>query len=192
MPAEIHNKIGFYQPEAYYSNIAGNRYLPIIQSETVIMHTIIAWEQNTGESGNDHVEDVSYNMHSFKSNRQYIKLEQSFKQQLDSFKIFSDQNQYLLKEKMKLSAEAILNYSPDKISLQLTYEGSIFYTFIKGNTVIYFQHFLIDEFDDSDEAIISIYKDQVNIINFAGSLTDVILELNNEFMPDTSFLLSNA
>lgn len=111
-------------------------------------------------------------------NKKFIKLEQSFSYQLEqSNDLFDGQNQYSLKEKMKLSTDALLSCYPEKISLELTVEGSIFYTLIKNDIKIYFQHFLIDEFDDSEEAIVSVFKDDYNLLNYAGSLHETISQL---------------
>jgi hypothetical protein len=117
---------------------------------------------------------------SFKGIRQFIKLEQAFIKQLkECSETFDGQNSYLLREKMKISSEALLDCQPDKISLRLTEEGSVFYSLIKDEIKIYFQHFLIDEFDENDEAIISIINGNDNVMNYAGELTEVINQLGN-------------
>src|SRR5579863_4432675 len=68
------------------------------------------------------------------SNRQYISLEQSFLSQIDKHKmIFEGQNTYSLQEKMKISTEVLLSSKPDKMSLQITDEGSIFYSVFKND-----------------------------------------------------------
>ena len=64
--------------------------------------------------------------------RQFINLEKSFLKQLEEDNdVFQNQNSFLLQEKMKISAEALLDCKPHKISLRLTDEGSIFYTLIE-------------------------------------------------------------
>ena len=110
--------------------------------------------------------------------KKFINLEQSFLSQLEQYQeTFANQNKYILKEKMKLSADSLLSCNPNKISLELTNEGSIFYTLIKNDIKIYFQHFLIDEFDDSDEAIISVFKGDQNLLNYGGSLHNALSKL---------------
>jgi hypothetical protein len=110
--------------------------------------------------------------------KQFIKLEQSFKQQLENHpEFFEGQKHYLLIEKMKISADALLTCQPDKISLQVTDEGSIYYTILKNDITIYFQHYLIDEFDGNDEAIVTIYKGEKNLLNYGGSLPETIGQL---------------
>lgn len=112
------------------------------------------------------------------NNKKFIKLDQSFSTQIQQTpEIFNGQNIYSLKEKMKLSTDPLLSCVPDKISLELTHEGSIFYTLIKNDIKIYFQHFLIDEFDDSDEAIVSVFKGDNNLLNYGGSLHQSINQL---------------
>lgn len=188
MPAEVPIKAENYFPQqAFYATVDRRGYLPLVISGSVAnVNPSIAWAQNTGESGNSHIEESSVSQNSFNSNRQFIKLEQSFDQQLEQFgNVFVGQNKYILKEKMKYSAEAILNCSPDKISLQITPEASVFYTFLRNGLAIYFQHYLIEEYDGSDEAIISIFKGDENIINFAGSLPDASSELNKALSPES-------
>jgi hypothetical protein len=110
--------------------------------------------------------------------KSFIKLEQSFLNQLEDMQdVFSNQSKYQLQEKMKFSADALLSCVPDKISLELTYEGSIFYTVLKNDFKIYFQHFLVDEFDETEEAIVSVFKEDSNILNFAGALDETIEQL---------------
>lgn len=110
--------------------------------------------------------------------KSFIKLEQSFLNQLEEMRdVYSNQSKYQLQEKMKLSADALLSSFPDKISLELTHEGSIFYTVLKNDFKIYFQHFLVDEFDETEEAIVSVFKEDLNILNFAGTLDETIAQL---------------
>lgn len=111
----------------------------------------------------------------FRGNRQFIKLEQSFSEQLKKHEAtFAGQNTYLLKEKMKMSADALIGCSPDKISLELTWDGSLFYKLIKNNITVHFEHFLVDEFDGSDEAIVTIYEDYKEVKNYGGTLAETI------------------
>lgn len=133
----------------------------------------------TGEMYNRTTSDSLASYNPFKNIRQFISLEKSFLKQLEEDDdIFQNQNTFLLQEKMKISAEALLDCMPDKVSLRLTDVGSIFYTIIKNDLKIYFQHFLIEEFDESDEAIISIFSGNENVLNYAGSLLEVISEFS--------------
>jgi hypothetical protein len=74
-------------------------------------------------------------------------------------------------------------------SLEVTNEGSIFYTVLKNDIAIYLQHFLIDEFDGTDEAIVSVFRDDdENILNFGGTLVEAISHLNT-ILPLKSVLI---
>jgi hypothetical protein len=113
------------------------------------------------------------------TNRQFISLEQSFLNQLKKHpEFFEGHAEYNLLEKMRLSTEILLSCVPDKISLQITDEASIFYTVFKNDLHIYFQHFLIDEFDQTDECMVSVYKGEKKILDYGGSLADTIEELS--------------
>lgn len=166
---------------------------PIIYNVTLsYLNSYIDWSTSSGEMSNRITDDplVSYNP--FKSTRQFIKLEQSFLKQLnDNVELFKDQSRFSLQEKMKISAEAILDCMPDKISLQLTEERSIFYTIIKDDLKIYFQHFLFEEFDECDEAIISIFIGNDNVLNYAGEFSEVINEYSR-FMMTSKILKSDS
>jgi hypothetical protein len=110
--------------------------------------------------------------------KQFIKLEQSFKQQLsNNHQFFEGQKDYVLIEKMKISADALLACQPDKISLQVTDEGSIYYTILKNDVALYFEHYLIDEFDGNDEAIATVYKGEKVLFNYGGTLAETIAQL---------------
>lgn len=111
----------------------------------------------------------------FDNHRQFIKLEETFQEQLNNYReIYGSLNVYVLQEKMKLSADSLLSCYPEKVSLEVTAEGSLFYTFLKDDFTVYFQHFLVEEFDDSDEAIVSIYKGNEKVLDFGGTLIEVL------------------
>jgi len=143
------------------------------------LKSFIDWSTSSGETANRITDDPLISHNPFKRTRQYIKLEQSFLKQLDeNHEVFKNQNRYLFKEKMKLSAEVILDSIPDKISLQLIDEGSIFYIAIKDNLKIYLEHFLIDDYNENDEAIITIFMGDEKVFNYAGEFAEVINEFN--------------
>ena len=144
-------------------------YNVVFQNIDAIRQTVVYGGAIT-ESRNTPVDD---------SNRRFIKLEQSFLKQLEELpELFGDQNKFLLQEKMKVSTDPLLSCSPDKMSLELTNEGSIFYTLIKNDITIYLQHYLIDRFDETDEAIVSVYKGDHNSLNYGGALVEVFNQLS--------------
>ena len=108
----------------------------------------------------------------------FIKLEQSFIQQYEAHpEYLGNQSEYCVKEKMKMSAELLLHCNPDVITLQVTGEGSLYYTVCKNDTTFYLQHYLIDEFDGTDEAIVTVYKDNNRILEYGGSLVETIQQI---------------
>ncbi len=117
--------------------------------------------------------------------RKYIKPIQSFtKQYKELSEVFFGQNEYILQEKLKLSLDALVACNPDKILLEVTREGSVFYTIQKGVMKIYFQHFLIDSYDNSDEAVVSVFLNDENIFNYGGNLDDTINRLAEALTPN--------
>jgi hypothetical protein len=192
MPAETPIKDKDLFPQYAYHSIAvalpGTRY-----TTTTKRQPYIAWNANTGDLRKSSMDDNTYMHSSFNNNRQFIQMEQTFLKQLQqSAGFFEGHNTFFLKEKMKMSADALLNYSPDKISLQLTNEGSIFYTLFKDGLTIYLQHYITDDHDDTDEAIISVFKGDENRLNFGGSLTDTLSMANSVLSPESIQVLELA
>ncbi len=170
MPAEIPHNIEISLPHLdYFAPLHGT---------SSNFEGLIAWETNSGayrRVWNGSAED-----NTFIGIRQFIKLEESFLSQLEEneHEIFVGKNRYSLREKMKISADAILKFSPEKISLELTSEGSIFYKMIKGEFKIFIEHYLIDEYDGKDEALMTIFHHDTNILSYAGELDEVINQLS--------------
>jgi hypothetical protein len=159
-------------------------FVPISIATKSYSQSHIAWEHNSGDFWKRINDDFSHSQTDFNSTRQFIKLEQSFNEQLETCtQVLNERQKYSLKEKFKVSVNIILNYIPDKVSLELTNEISIFYKIIKEDLNIYFEHYLIEEFDDTDEAIITVYRGNENVLNYGGSLENVIKELNTILAP---------
>jgi hypothetical protein len=120
------------------------------------------------------------------STRRYINLERSFLRQFEKYKDhFTGLTAYFAQEQMKLSAELLLFCAPDSISLQLTGDGSIYYTVRKNDITIYLDHYLVDEFDGPDEAIVSIFKKDEKLLDFGGTLDETMLQLSKVLGPES-------
>jgi len=131
----------------------------------------------TGEWRNTPVDDTV---------RPFIKLQRSFNQQLSRWSgDFCGQSNYVLREKMKLSAELLLHCSPDAISLELTEEGSIFYTVRKNHFSLYLDHYLAGEIEGKDESIVSVFRNNDKILDFAGTMDETIVQLNKVLGPES-------
>ena len=113
------------------------------------------------------------------STPRFIRLEESFRSQFEhSGADFSDLTEYIALERMKISAELLLACGPDAISLELTHEGSVFYTLRKNDIFVYLDHYLVDEYDGNDQATVSVYKNNEKLLDFGGSLEETFGELN--------------
>jgi hypothetical protein len=112
------------------------------------------------------------------NDRKFIHLTEEF---LDQFGKKADFFHGLTKssalEMMKISSDGILNLGPEKISMQLTSEGSIFYTFFKNGSTFYLQHYLITE-SEEDEAFLNIFNQEGLNKNFAGDISNILDYLN--------------
>lgn len=168
----------------YYSINNTPDYFLLQEKEELKQAHFILWKSNTGEVATSQETNNITVQSSFNNNRQFIKLKQSFDNQFKSRKeLFNDYPKSSLYEKFKYSVEPILNFFPDKITLQLTDDLSIFYTLLKGSLTIYFEHYITEDYGYSDEVIVSIFKNDLNVINFAGSLSDSLKELSSEVSP---------
>ena len=111
--------------------------------------------------------------------RQFIQLEQRFVHQFAKYAAaFPHLKEYAAREKMRLSADLLLSCSPDSISLQLSNEGSIFYTVRKYDITIYFDHYLCEQYDGRDETLITVFKKDDKILELAGTLEATALKLS--------------
>ena len=187
MPAETLIKAEelLLQQQAYCLFTSGSGWNSFLHDNTISrLSSQIAWEHNSGDIVNSLAEGVLPVHNSFNMNRQFIQLEKSFHDQIGKYPdVFDGKPEYLLQERMKISAEAMLKCAPDKVSLEITDEGSVFYTFPKDDARIYFQHFLVEDDEEMDEALVTIYKGDDKVLNYAGSLTDTIKELHSFFIP---------
>ncbi|MBC7388709.1 MAG: hypothetical protein H7329_05835 [Opitutaceae bacterium] len=113
----------------------------------------------------------------FENDKEFVRINREFKIQFsEKSELFPGLNFQDAHEKMKTSLSEVLNFSPEKISLQLTHEGSLFYTFLKDGAKFYIQHYLTTA-DNEDEAFLNIfYSDQKNE-NFAGELSNILKQL---------------
>ncbi len=112
------------------------------------------------------------------NDRKFIRLEKALKKQWQEFKdVYSKEDYEYFKQAMQQSVPLLLGLSPDKISLQLSYDKSIFYTLIKNDISIYFDHFVQLE-DDMDEVIVSVYQKKEKIFSLSSSLEHINLEIN--------------
>lgn len=180
-------KIGtFNSNQLYYSINNTNHYILLQEKDVLKQAPLIVWKSNTGEIATSQKPNNVTVQYLFNNNRQFIKLQQSFDHQLKlKEELFRDYPIDILTEKFKYSAELILNFIPDKITLQLTDDLSIFYTIMKGDFTVYFEHYITEDYGSSDEVIVSIFQNDLNIINFAGSLSDSLEELNKAVLPNT-------
>lgn len=142
--------------------------------------TRIDWQNNTGDVypigfiRSNRLAPSPYN-----NNRQFIWLYETFKSKLQHAPGFAEQqNLYSLEEKMKFSANLLLKFTPDKISLQITDEGAIYYTLLLNNLTLYVSHYLNADAEDIDEFLVSVYSGEENILNAAGNIDEILYTLN--------------
>ena len=97
----------------------------------------------------------------------------SFNEQYEVNKDYFGETKYQdLIDRFKSSATMLLSYSPEKMTLELLHDGSVFYTLIKNQFNIYFGYYLIDDIDDPDVAGVSIFENDHPILNFSGTFLE--------------------
>jgi hypothetical protein len=146
--------------------------------------TSIGWQNNTGDdcsigfcNSNLLTRSTSNN-----NNRQFIRLVESFKDSIHRYPEFKKQlNPFSWEEKMKFSANLLLKFSPDKISLQITSGGSIYYTLLLGDLTLYVSHYLNAEEEDVDEYLVSVFSGEQGILHAAGNVNEVLQSLQKVF-----------
>lgn len=139
----------------------------------------IPWSENSGESSYASPAIPVLPRNLFRDERQLVNLHKSFIGQLEGKRdVLGGQSDYLLVEKMKLSAEPILACLPDKISLEVTWDGSIFYKVVKNDLTVHFEHFLVEEFDGSDEVMMTIYKSDIQVLLYGDTLINAVNALS--------------
>ena len=119
----------------------------------------------------------------FNSVADIIKAEKSFDRQFwGLFPHATREEYYDVKAKMHASLSCIMYLKNFQISLQLTKE-SFYYTLVFPGTTIYFEHYFSEISNDMDEAIIGVFKDGQNILNYGGSLMNVFEKIILFFNP---------
>ncbi len=185
MPAEIPARIPT-SCQSYSNNVRTHYHFPLSTTIKDIKSTHrILWKKNTGEFEVKSDEKYSHYNSTFKSNRLFIRLKQTFDRQWENLIDSLGKKNKIIENKMEYITDKILEINPEKISLEVTDEGSIYYVFIKNSMKIYLQNFLLEDCG-SDEAIVSIFKEEENSINYAGTLNASLETINHAI-----FRLSN-
>jgi len=117
--------------------------------------------------------------------KKYIHIEKSLKKQWQELRSFYESDVYdLLKNGMKQSLPLLLDLNPNKISLQISYDKSIFYTIIKNGITIYFDHFIQIE-EDMDEVVVNVYKNKQKIFSGSSSLENSYQKVQEFYLGET-------
>lgn len=161
--------IGSTGPIVYCMGETGN---PFLNSDSFICKSSFNMRRETREVSN--------------SDKDYIKFETLFIEQykrLEGF--YGDNNFEEIKAKFSMSLSEILKLKPEILTMELTSEQSVYFTFIKDNHSIFIQHFLAINDPDDDEAILTAFKGDLKLPSFAGDLDETLNELRNIIYPST-------
>jgi hypothetical protein len=88
-----------------------------------------------------------------------------------------------IKKEFSVSLSELLKFKPDVLTMELTSEKSVYYTFIKKDYSIFIQHYLDIKDPDDDVAILTAFKANTKLPSFAGNLDETLSELKDIIYP---------
>lgn len=158
---------------AYQNNINTNQ-------QIVWRMTEICPSEYFGDFGDFDKQSTGGNLRLLISNKKFINYQLKFQEQFNRLKQYFD-GMGIVEAKLKFSSSLspILYLNPDSLSMELTYEKSIFYTIKKGIYTIFIQHNLDIENEEDDEAILSIFKNDEKLPSCAGGLATIMQEASS-------------
>ena len=126
--------------------------------------------------------DFFYRLQSYpllnESNTKYLKLGVEFEKEIklkkESFENISIQEE---RKKFNEITSTFLDFNPDKFSFELTYEGGVFFTLKKGSFSFYIQYFFETDSDESEEVLLSVFKDKTKLPSYAGNIAEIVSEM---------------
>lgn len=142
--------------------------------------TRIDWQNNTGdEYPIGFTRSNQFARSPYNNNRQFIRLYETFNSALKKMpKLTEEQTLYSLLEKMKFSSNLLLKFNPDRISLQLTDDGAIYYTLLINNITLYVSQYLNADVEGIDEFLVSVFLGEENLLNATGNMNEILYSLN--------------
>lgn len=127
---------------------------------------------------NSSLPSIAY-MLPMESNKRFIKLGIEFDKQFEQKSIyFKHIIKELVKKKFNDIISTFLDFSPEKISFQLTHEGGMFFTLKKGDYSFYIQYFFDHELGD-EEVLLSIFRGDIKLPSYDGKLIEIVYEVKN-------------
>lgn len=121
-----------------------------------------------------------------KSDKKLVKLINSFDKQLSVIKDnYKEYSVNFLQMQVAEISNAILEYIPDVLSLQLTYDKSIFFTFKKEKYSIYLEVYFVEGKDDIEDVVLTIFEENEVTQNFSGNMNDIYEVLNELFLKES-------
>ena len=82
-----------------------------------------------------------------------------------------------LENKISKSNSLLVDLKPDIITLELTTEQSVFYTFIKGDYTFHIDYFLVES--EEDEAYLNGYKGSDSLTSYSNKFELIINKLSD-------------
>ena len=125
--------------------------------------------------------DFLYSMN-IQQEKKFIAIHNSFDKQFEKLRGYYDGiNEQDIRRSLSSISDSLLDIHPDKISLQLTYDQSLFYIMFKGSKTIYYELFL-DKEKSQNEVIVTVFEEDINTQNVSGT-EDSTIEYLYEILP---------
>ena len=120
--------------------------------------------------------------HEFSNDKILIDTRLSIKNQLKHYLSYYEENRInkeYLNYIFETSLNEILKFNPEKLSVEITHDYSLFYSIFKNDIKVYLEFFLKNE-EDEDSAMLSVYKSDENMKSFGGSWHYIFEKLKSE------------
>lgn len=120
--------------------------------------------------------------HKYGNDKILINTRLSIKNQLKHYLSYYEENrinQKYLNYIFETSLNEILKFNPDRLSVEITHDFSLFYTIFKNDIKVYLEFFLKNE-EDEDSAMLSVYNSNENMKSFGGSWHYIFEKLKSE------------
>ena len=192
-PDSLVNKSKIGESATYYSNNNFGRFTPTNSPTKSNLNSRRKDKRNRGKKATrsfyfNKVSNTIKMKNSVKKNSKYFKLHyltnklhyltNIFKKEFNRNKVFYENLTFeWLENKISKSNSLLVDLKPDIITLELTTEQSVFYTFIKGDYTFHIDYFLVES--EEDEAYLNGYKGSDSLTSYSNKFELIINKLSD-------------
>lgn len=109
---------------------------------------------------------------------------------IDHFNFSSQETVHLVFNSFIKTISNLLLMNPDKLGLEVTNEGTLYYKYVKNNFDLHIEtHFYYEDLED--DLVVSLFKNDEARLNIAGSINEVFPQIKNFIKPTFSIFNGN-